>query len=135
MKTKNILKIASLLAIFSLSSCFAQEHNHAAHQKDSTVNKRSFTLVNYQFESSRQWLPGTLVVYQGETVEIKLVNEVASGIHGFAIPAYNIQKNVEKGQEVTVSFVADKTGLFEMKCHLHPAHVGGQLLVMEKPKK
>lgn len=135
MKTKNLFKIIPLLFIFSLSSCFAQEHNHAAHKNSDSSNKRSFTLVNYQFESSRQWLPGTIVVYQGETVEIKLVNEAASGIHGFAIPAYNIQQNVEKGQEETVSFVADKTGLFEMKCHIHPAHVGGQLLVMEKPKK
>lgn len=136
MKTKNIFRrLSFLMAITLASSCFANNHNHAhQHQKSADTNKRSFTIVNYQYESSRQWLPGTIAVYKGETVEIKLVNEAPSGIHGFAIPAYNIQKEVEKDQEVTVSFVADKAGIFEMKCQMHPAHVGGQLIVMERPK-
>ncbi len=32
----------------------------------------------------------------------------------------------------TVDFVADKAGLFRIWCHLHPAHLPGQLLVLEK---
>ena len=30
-----------------------------------------------------------------------------------------------------VEFVADKSGIFQISCQLHPAHVGGQLLVLE----
>jgi len=30
-----------------------------------------------------------------------------------------------------VKFVADKAGIFPIKCQLHPAHVTGQLIVLE----
>jgi hypothetical protein len=30
-----------------------------------------------------------------------------------------------------VSFTADKAGVFPIKCHLHPAHVVGQMVVLE----
>jgi len=93
--------------------------------------KRSITLVNYENASgTKQWLPGTIIVKKGEQVEITLINDVPSGIHGFFIPDFNIRKEVKKGKKEVVSFTADKDGLFEMKCHMHPAHVGGQLLVL-----
>lgn len=135
MKTRNIIKSLSVVLLLSVfTSCFANNHDHAHASDAKEGNKRTFTIVNYQYESSRQWLPGTIAVYKGETVEIKLVNEAPSGVHGFAIPEYDIQEEVLKDKPVTVSFVADKVGIFDMKCHIHPAHVGGQVIVMEKPK-
>lgn len=92
--------------------------------------KRSLTVVNYEFDGVKQWLPGTLIVKKGDDVEITLINNVASGVHGFFIPDFNVRKDVKKGVKEFVTFKADKEGLFEMKCHIHPAHVGGQLLVM-----
>ncbi len=59
-----------------------------------------------------------------------LINNVPSGVHGFYIPDYDIRKEVQKGKKEVMNFTANKEGLFAMKCHLHPAHVGGQLLVM-----
>ncbi|HXH29540.1 MAG TPA: cupredoxin domain-containing protein [Bacteriovoracaceae bacterium] len=91
--------------------------------------KRSITMVNYETEGVKQWLPGTIIVKKGDDVEITLINTVPSGLHGFFIPDFNVKKEVQKGKKEVVSFKADKDGLFEMKCHLHPAHVGGQLLV------
>ncbi len=93
-------------------------------------NKRSITLVNYETDGVKQWLPGTIIAKKGETVEITLINNVPSGIHGFFIPTFNIRKEVKKGTKEVVSFKADKEGLFEMQCHMHPAHVGGQLLLL-----
>lgn len=91
---------------------------------------RSITLVNYEFEGVKQWVPGTIIVKKGDDVEITLINNVPSGIHGFFIPDFNVRKEVKKGTKEVVKFKADKDGLFSMKCHLHPAHVGGQLLVL-----
>lgn len=134
MNSGNTLKSIFLFLIFSLfSSCFANNHDHSHDHDKKDGNKRTFTIVNYQYESSRQWLPGTIAVYKGETVEIKLVNEAPSGVHGFAIPEYDIKEEVLKDKPVTVSFAANKVGIFDMKCHIHPAHVGGQIIVMEKP--
>lgn len=91
--------------------------------------KRSITLVNYETDGVKQWLPGTIIVKKGDDVEITLINNVPSGVHGFFIPDFNVRKDVKKGVKEVVTFKADKEGLFDMKCHLHPAHVGGQLLV------
>lgn len=93
--------------------------------------KREITIVNHEFQKTKQWIPGTVIVKKGEDVEIKLINKAPSGIHGFYIPAFNVRVDVGKNKTKTVKFKADKTGLFDMKCHLHKAHVGGQLLVIE----
>lgn len=94
------------------------------------AEKRSITLVNYETNGVKQWLPGTIIAKKGDDVEITLINNVPSGDHGFMIPDFNITKVVKKGAKEVVTFKADKDGLFSMKCQLHPAHVGGQLLVL-----
>ncbi len=94
------------------------------------AEKRSITLVNYETYGVKQWLPGTIMAKKGDVVEITLINNVPSGVHGFFIPDFNVRKEVKKDSKEVVSFTADKEGLFNMKCHLHPAHVGGQLLVL-----
>lgn len=95
------------------------------------AEKRSLTLVNYETDGVKQWLPGTLIVKKGDDVEITLINNVPSGDHSFGIPAFKIMKVVPKGKKEVVKFKAEKTGLFEMICYLHKPHVGGQLLVIE----
>jgi nitrosocyanin len=92
------------------------------------------TFVNVEYEGTKIWLPGTLVVKQGTKVTLKLINNVPSDPkeHGFAVPAYNIAETVVRGEPKTVEFTADKPGIFPITCHLHPAHVGGQLVVLEK---
>lgn len=100
------------------------------------AEKRSITLVNYETpgakegETIKQWLPGTIIVKKGDEVELTLINNVPSGAHGFFIPDYDVRKEVKKGGKEVVTFKANKDGLFNMKCHMHPAHVGGQLLVL-----
>ena len=92
----------------------------------------SFTVVNVEYEGSKLWLPSTLVVKQGTKVTIKVVNNVPSdpNQHGFAIPAYNIAEVVTRGEPKTIEFTADKAGVFPTICQLHPAHVGGELVVL-----
>lgn len=104
------------------------------------AEKRTITIVNYETAGAevngkpgptvKQWLPGTIIVKKGDDVELTLINNVPSGDHGFMIPDFKITKVVKKGVKEVVTFKADKDGLFDMKCHLHPAHIGGQLLVL-----
>ena len=91
----------------------------------------SVTMVNMEYEGTKLWLPGTLVVKKGTRVRIKLVNNVPSEPnHGFAIPAYGVAEIVNRGEPKQVEFTADRDGIFPMICQLHPAHVGGQLVVL-----
>ena len=104
------------------------------------AEKRSITILNYETPGAmvdgkpgptvKQWLPGTIVVKKGDDVELTLINNVPSGEHGFFIPDFKITKVVGKGKKEVVRFKADKDGIFAMKCHLHPAHIGGQLIVL-----
>jgi nitrosocyanin len=91
------------------------------------------TLVNIEFEGTKVWVPGPLVVKKGDTVKIKAINNVKSDppVHGLAIEAYGIQALVNVGKPETIEFKADKAGIFPIICHLHPPHVGTQLVVLE----
>jgi nitrosocyanin len=93
----------------------------------------TFTVVNIEYEGTKIWTPGTLVVKKGTKVTVKLINNVKSepNQHGFAIPGYNVAAIVNRGEPQTVEFTADKAGVFPIICQLHPAHVGGELVVLE----
>ena len=95
---------------------------------------RKITVVNIEYEGTKIWVPATIVVKKNENVRIKLINKVPSdpNQHGFAIAAFKVEAVVTRGEAEVVKFVADKTGLFPINCHLHPAHIGGQLLVVER---
>ncbi len=89
------------------------------------------TVVNIEFEGTKVWVPSTLAVHKGDKVKVKLINNVKSepNQHGWSIPAFNVAAIVTRGEPATVEFVADKEGIFPISCQLHPAHVGGQLIV------
>jgi nitrosocyanin len=95
---------------------------------------RSFTLVSVEVDDTKFWLPSVIAVEQGDKVKLTLKNQVpgASNQHGFTIPAYNIAEVVTRGTPKTITFVADKAGVFQYSCQLHPAHIGGSLIVEPK---
>ena len=102
------------------------------HALPARADDTSLTVVNVEYEGSKIWLPATLVVKKGTKVKLKLINNVPSdpNQHGFAIPAYNIAEVVTRGEPKQIEFTADKEGVFPIICQLHPAHVGGQLVVL-----
>lgn len=109
-------------------ACLTVAGSAAAQGAPAGVN---LTIVNVEYEKTKLWLPGTIVAPKGAKVTLKLINNVPTdpAEHGFAIPAYNIAEVVKRGETKTVEFTADKAGVFPITCHLHPAHVGGQLVV------
>jgi nitrosocyanin len=99
----------------------------------SADSPQEFTVVNIEYEGSKVFVPSTLVVHKGDTVKIKVINNIKSEPpnHGFAIPDFKVEEVVNRGETKTVEFTADKVGVFEIKCQLHPAHVHGQLIVLQ----
>ena len=97
------------------------------------ATERVFSAVNIEYEGTKVWVPSTFIVQKGDKVRITLINKVPSepGEHGFAIPNFGVAAIVKRGEPTTVEFVADKTGIFPIQCHLHPAHLGGQFVVVE----
>ena len=91
---------------------------------------RKITLVNYEIEGTKQWVPGTIAGYEEEELEITLINK-AKAPHGFMIPSHGVTEVVKKGEKKTITVKLKKEGIYTMKCHLHPAHIGGQLIVLD----
>ena len=98
----------------------------------STPGEKKFTLVSEQIGDTKFWVPSTIVVQQGDKVTLNLKNEVpgTAVTHGFALPTFNVSEVVTRGEKPkVVHFTADKPGIYPYFCQLHPAHVGGQLVV------
>jgi nitrosocyanin len=92
----------------------------------------SVNVVAVEVAGTKFWLPSTIIAKKGDTVKIHAISKVPgqNNVHGFAIDQFKIQAVVTE-KPMDLEFVADKAGIFPIRCHLHPAHIGGQLLVME----
>jgi plastocyanin len=72
---------------------------------------KEFTVVgsNFKFE------PSVLSVNKGDTVKITFKD--INGFHDFRIDEFNVAtKQMQEGNEQTVTFIADKAGSFEYYC-------------------
>jgi plastocyanin/ArsR family metal-binding transcriptional regulator len=75
----------------------------------------------------------TMVVHQGDHVTVHFYNLESDKdeMHSFTIGApYNINKDLQGGENATVSFVADHKGIFLYHCIHHPPEMTGQLVVL-----
>lgn len=110
------------------------EHPGKALEGSATAKAtRSFTIIGTSTKGAKRWEPATLICFKGERISIKLINKIPpkESVHGFSIDAFGVKVDVSGKKEKTVEFVATKAGLFDIVCHLHPAHIGGQLLVLK----
>ena len=114
MKTLNFLLFLGLVSVSSASAA--------------TVK---FNLFTVEVNGVKMWVPSTIAVKKGDEVEIKATNKTATpGPHGFMLEAFKVVETADENGK-TIKFKADKAGIFPFQCHLHPAHVGGQLIVLK----
>lgn len=91
----------------------------------------NLTIVNIVSpQDVKIWEPTSITAKKGDKVTLRLINKHADE-HGYEIPAFNVKEVVAGDKTATVTFTADKAGVFPIKCHLHPAHVVGQMVVLE----
>jgi heme/copper-type cytochrome/quinol oxidase subunit 2 len=71
--------------------------------------------------------PGTVHVNRGDQVIITL--EATDVVHGLYVDGYGVSAVAEPGRPAQLSFVADRTGAFRLRCsvscgNLHPFMIG-----------
>jgi nitrosocyanin len=122
--------VFAALAAVLVSAPFAAARSEDA--KPASV--REITLLNIKYQGKILWLPNPLVVKKGETVKLTLLNNVPDdpSVHGFSIPEFGVKADVEREKPLVIEFKAARAGLFETNCHLHPAHLKGQILVLDR---
>jgi nitrosocyanin len=92
---------------------------------------KKFTVINVVLDGTKIWLPSSLMVHQGEDVELTLINKLEDP-HGFQIEDVGMEEVVQPKAQMTVTFTASQPGAYSYICHLHPPHLGGQILVLSK---
>ena len=92
---------------------------------------KKFTLINVVLDGTKIWLPSSLMVQQGDEVELTLINKLDDP-HGFKIEDFGIEEVVQPKAQMTVKFTASKTGAHSYICQMHPPHLGGNILVLSK---
>lgn len=94
-----------------------------------TAQAETITLTNKIVDGKKTWVPADVKVKAGEKVELTLVNTLPDP-HGFNAPGMAKDVVVNGNETKTVSFTAPKeAGTVKYTCHLHPAHVGGNIIV------
>ncbi len=79
------------------------------------------------------WLPGSVTVYQGDGVTLQVAG-INGAEHAVSIEGYAVKYVVKRGEITTVSFKADKAGIFEIICHNHRPSMTAQLIVLPRSK-
>lgn len=74
-----------------------------------------------------QFSPGEVQVNPGDRVTVEL--SATDVVHGLSLDGYDFELKAEPGRTVTGSFVADKAGVFRIRCSvacgsLHPFMIG-----------
>jgi plastocyanin len=92
---------------------------------------KKFTLMNVVLDGTKIWLPSSLMVHQGDEVELTLINKLEDP-HGFKIAEVGIEEVVQPKAQTTVTFTASQPGAHSYICHIHPPHIGGQILVLSQ---
>jgi heme/copper-type cytochrome/quinol oxidase subunit 2 len=87
------------------------------------AQERFFRVKASNFEYS----PAVLRVNPGDRVTVELASEDV--VHGIYIDGYNLEVHADPGQPERLSFVANKTGSFRLRCSvtcgaLHPFMIG-----------
>lgn len=90
---------------------------------------KHFTLINVVLDGTKIWLPSSLMVQEGDEVELTLINKLDEP-HGFKIAAFGVEEVIQPKAQMTIKFTAAQPGVYSYLCHLRPPHLGGQLLVV-----
>lgn len=77
--------------------------------------------------SQYEFSPGVIRVNKGDEVTIELTS--ADVVHGLYLDGYDLEVTADPGQSTSLSFTADKSGSFRLRCSvvcgpLHPFMIG-----------
>jgi cytochrome c oxidase subunit 2 len=101
-----------IVATTGLLGMLSQSEGMSAQSDDSvqTGEPRVIEVVAKRYE----FVPSSIDVAQGEPVRI--VVSSGDGFHGFGIEAFDISKEIARGETVTIEFTPDVAGEFPILC-------------------
>lgn len=146
-KTVITLSIAVVAIIISLVAITMPLLNSSqANNQHYSGQTREFWLFNSYipgFNETEMMMPHdvysmpTMSVFKGDTIVIHFFNteEIGGDHHSFTIKdePYNLNVQLSPGQNKTITFDANTTGIFSYYCTFHQPTMRGQLIVNPPP--
>ncbi|MBS3126603.1 cupredoxin domain-containing protein [Candidatus Woesearchaeota archaeon] len=86
----------------------AVEESSPETAEKSTVKEFAMTAKRWEFT------PSSITVNKGDTVKLTITSEDVT--HGFNLPEFGVNAQLQPGKTIAVEFVADKTGTFSFFC-------------------
>jgi heme/copper-type cytochrome/quinol oxidase subunit 2 len=96
-----------------------------------SAESKKFTLINVLLDGTKIWLPSSVMVNVDDEVELTLIDKLDEP-HGFKIEDFGVEELVQPKAQTTVKFTAAKSGVHGFGCQMHPAHIGGQIVILRK---
>lgn len=86
--------------------------------KQERIERKDGVVEIYSTAVRSHFTPEHVTVKQGDKIVWRITNveRAVDAIHGFAIPAYNINLSLEPGEYAKIEFVADVAGTFPFYC-------------------
>ena len=128
-------------AVLLISACSSQDSDAIKAKKIIEYHKKQFDGLPYSGSVKDgvreinvkalqyRWDPEAIVVKKGE--RIKLIVESIDAPHGFElegiqIPGWDTDNLLKKGENVTLEFAADESGVWDLVCtgYCGPGHAG-----------
>jgi plastocyanin len=81
--------------------------------------------------SSYRWDPNQVIVNQGDEVTLEVIG-INGAEHPSLIEGYDVRFTVKRGEVSTVTFKADKAGVFKITCGKHHPSMVGELIVLPR---
>jgi plastocyanin len=79
--------------------------------------------------STYRWQPNQIIVNQGDEVTLEILG-INGAEHPTMIEGYDVSFTVKRGELTTVTFTADKAGVFPFRCGTHQPAMVGELIVL-----
>ena len=77
------------------------------------------------------WTPDQIIVKQGDTVNLEIIG-INGARHDSFIEEYVDSFVVQRGKLTSLSFVANKPGIFQIVCTTHPPSMTAELIVLPR---
>lgn len=131
-RKKHVQLLIVIAALIIVASVFFS-WNQARTVSGQPAETRIIDMITGEFETTLSdgkelevyvWHPGTVVVKQGERIELR-ISGVNGSSHPFTIEKLGIKGIVEKGKTTTVRFTADKKGVYPIVCLSHTDMTNG----------
>jgi heme/copper-type cytochrome/quinol oxidase subunit 2 len=145
----NIAFIFALIAGLSLMSVDGASAQRLVEPESESVisptfeqDHKTFNLFTTELPEVREGTLGitgdvyslpSLIANTGDNVTIHFFNTDVDTVdkHTFTIDSrYNINEEVMNGQQITISFIANQTGIFKYSCANFPKTMNGELVVL-----